>query len=175
VINQPTANFNIQGGNVVIVNSSVSFINSSSNATSYGWDLCNGNNSTLTDINISYADTGSCCITLLAANGTCTNSVTKCIDIIKELTINIPNVFTPNSDSSNDLFKITGTGIKALNCAIFDRWGLKLYEWDGINGFWDGNVKSGVAPAGTYFFIINYTDVFDKSTTEKGFLNLFRN
>jgi trimeric autotransporter adhesin len=87
----------------------------------------------------------------------------------------IPNVFTPNGDGNNEVFKINSSGLKTLNCAIFDRWGLKMYEWDGINGYWDGNAKSGPAPDGTYFYIINYTDQLDKTTTEKGFLNLFKN
>ena len=42
-------------------------------------------------------------------------------------------------------------------------WGLKCKEWDGINGSWDGNSKTGTAPDGTYFYIINYTDLRDKS------------
>lgn len=175
VINTPVADFSIQGGDIVFVNSTVQLTNNSSNASNYVWDLCNGNTSLLTDVTTSYADTGSCCITLLAANGTCTNSVTKCIEIINDITINIPNVFTPNGDSKNDIFKVTGNGIKDLQCTIYDRWGLKLFEWNGINGGWDGNVKSGLAPDGTYYYIINYTDLKEKSTTEKGFLNLFRN
>lgn len=174
VVNNPIADFSVQGGNIVFVNNSVQLINSSSNATNYVWDLCNGNTSTLTDVTTAYADTGACCITLLAANGTCTNTVTKCIEIINDITINIPNVFTPNSDDKNDIFKITGNGIKDLQCTIYDRWGLKLFEWNGINGGWDGSVKTGVAPSGTYYYIINYTDLKEKSTTEKGFLNLFR-
>lgn len=174
VINNPVADFSVQGGNIVFVNNTVQLTNNSSNAISYVWDLCNGNTSILPDVTTSYADTGSCCITLLAVNGTCTNSVTKCIDIINDITINIPNVFTPNGDQKNDLFKITGNGIKNLQCSIYDRWGLKLFEWTGINGGWDGNVKTGIAPSGTYYYIINYTDLKEKSTTEKGFLNLFR-
>jgi gliding motility-associated-like protein len=85
----------------------------------------------------------------------------------------IPNVFTPNGDGKNDVFKINSNGLKSLNCVIYDRWGLKMYEWDGINGSWDGNAKTGIAPDGTYFYIINYTDLKDTATTEKGYLNLF--
>lgn len=174
VINNPIADFSVQGGNIVFVNSTVQLVNNSNNATDYTWDLCNGNTSTLTDVTTTYADTGVCCITLLASNGSCTNSVTKCLEIINDITINIPNVFTPNGDQKNDIFKVSGNGIKDLECTIYDRWGLKLFEWNGINGGWDGNIKTGTAPAGTYFYIINYTDLKEKSTTEKGFLNLFR-
>ncbi|MES2567636.1 MAG: gliding motility-associated C-terminal domain-containing protein [Bacteroidota bacterium] len=173
VLATPVADFIIQEGNIVTLGSSVNFNNTSINATSSAWDFCNGI-SISTNAMTSYADTGSCCVTLLATNATCTNSVTKCITIAKEAVVVIPNVFTPNGDQSNDLFKVSSSGLKTLNCTIYDRWGLKMHEWDAINGFWDGSAKSGSAPAGTYFYIINYTDQFDKSTTEKGFLNLFR-
>jgi gliding motility-associated-like protein len=168
------ANFVVEEGNIITAGSTVHLTNTSTNALLSVWDLCGGNTALLTDVTTSYADTGNCCITLLTANGTCTNSATKCINIVNEAVVTIPNVFTPNGDTKNDVFKIKSVGIKSLNCVIYDRWGLKLYEWDGINGFWDGNVKAGIAPSGTYFYIINYTDQKDKSTTEKGFLTLFR-
>jgi gliding motility-associated-like protein len=171
----PVASFNIEQGNIVTVGSTVNLTNTSSNAIINSWDLCNGLTAFTTDVATSYADTGNCCITLLTANGTCTNSITKCITIVTEAVVVIPNVFTPNGDNSNEVFKIKSSGLKTLTCAIFDRWGLKVYEWDGLNGYWDGSIKSSPASDGTYFYIVTYTDQKDKSTTEKGFLNLFKN
>lgn len=172
VILTPVADFTIQEGNIVSVGNIVHLINTSSNATSSNWDFCNGV-SILTDATTSYQDTGSCCITLLIANATCTNTVTKCLTVVREAVVVIPNVFTPNGDGSNEFFKITSSGLKSLTCVIFDRWGLKMYEWDGINGYWDGATKLGPATDGTYFYIVTYTDQQDNTTTEKGFLNLF--
>jgi gliding motility-associated-like protein len=176
-LNSAVADFNISPSNVVTSGTSVNYSNNSSNASSYIWaDACLTNTTATTDYNNTYADTGSCCITLIAANvAGCNDTITKCITIIKDVVIVIPNVFTPNGDGKNDVFKITSNGLKSLNCVIYDRWGLKMYEWDGIKGFWDGNTKGGSAPDGTYFYIINYTDLLDKSTTEKGYLNLFQN
>lgn len=175
---KPTASFSITGGNVVLAGNTVNAINNSANATSYLWNAsCTSGSYTTKDLNLPGLDTGKCCITLIASNqGGCRDTTTQCIDVITEATISIPNVFTPNGDARNDLFKISGNGIKNLNCSIYDRWGLKMYEWDGINGYWDGKTKTG-APAvdGSYFYIINYTDFKDVSKTEKGFLSLFRN
>ncbi len=170
-----SASFSGINTTLITVGETLNLTNTSVGATSIAWTYCNNGVSSNNTISIPLSDTGSCCIKLVATNATCKDSTTICIEVVEQSTINIPNVFTPNSDGSNDLFKITGTGIKTLNCVIFDRWGLKMFEWTGINGSWDGNVKAGVAPAGTYFYIINYTDSFDKTTTEKGFLNLFRN
>lgn len=174
---QPVANFNITEGNIVTVGTDVHFINTSTNANSYLWNsVCTSLSSTSTDINTTFVDTGNCCINLLATSSLgCSDTVQKCITIIKESVVSIPNVFTPNGDGKNDLFKINSSGLKKLHCVIFDRWGLKMYEWDTINGYWDGNAKSGNAPDGTYFYIVDYTDQLDKTTTEKGYLNLFQN
>lgn len=177
VIAQAVANFNITEGNIVTVGNDVHFINTSTNANSYLWNVsCTGQTSISTDLTIAFADTGSCCINLLAANlAGCNDTITKCISIVREAVVVIPNVFTPNGDTRNDVFKINSTGLKSLHCVIFDRWGLKMYEWDGLNGFWDGGTKSGNAPDGTYFYIVDYTDLLDNTTTEKGYLNLFNN
>jgi gliding motility-associated-like protein len=85
-------------------------------------------------------------------------------------------VFTPNGDAKNDHFKITGVGVKSFSCSIYNRWGLKLYEWNDINGDWNGTTNTGVkATSGSYFYIVNYTNVKDEAKTEKGFISLFSN
>lgn len=176
VITRAVADFNISEGNVVTVGSDIHLINTSTGSPdSYSWNvLCTGQISTSTDLTIALADTGNCCIYLIADKiSGCSDTVQKCINVVKEAVVIIPNVFTPNGDNRNDVFKVNSTGLKSLHCVIFDRWGLKMYEWDGINGSWDGSAKSGNAPDGTYFYIIDYTDQLDKTTTEKGHLNLF--
>lgn len=175
VYSKPTAAFTIQEGTIVSSGSTVHLINSSSNATTYNWTLCNATSS-LTDVTFPASDTGSCCITLIArSNFGCYDTLTQCITVANEAVLSIPNVFTPNNDSKNDVFRIGSYGVKSLNCTIYDRWGIKMYDWDDVNGFWDGKTTTGVpASDGSYFFIINYTDSKDASKTEKGFLSLFR-
>jgi gliding motility-associated-like protein len=175
VIIRPTANFNISEGNVVNVGTLVNFVNTSTNANTYLWNIsCNGSSLTSQNFAATFVDTGSCCINLVAENTAgCSDTTYKCINVVREAVIVIPNVFTPNGDTKNDVFKINSTGLKSLRCVIFNRWGLKMYEWDGLNGFWDGSAQSGKAPDGTYFYIVDYTDLLDNKTTEKGYLNLF--
>lgn len=31
--------------------------------------------------------------------------------------------------------------MEELNCLIYNRWGEKVYEWNGVTGFWDGNLS----------------------------------
>lgn len=172
----PVADFNSSEGDFITLGSNVTLNNTSVNSDTYEWEiLCTGQTSTSPNLNIAFADTGNCCINLVATNiAGCSDTVKKCVTIIKEAVVLIPNVFTPNGDGINDVFKINSSGLKTLTCAIYDRWGLKMYEWDGLNGYWDGATKSGLAPDGTYFYITTYSDFKDKLTTEKGFLNLFK-
>jgi gliding motility-associated-like protein len=62
---------------------------------------------------------------------------------------NIKNPF-----DANDLFTVKTKGIKKLEVEIYDRWGVKLYEWNTVDGGWDGkNSSTGkLCPDGTYYY-----------------------
>ena len=67
----------------------------------------------------------------------------------------IPNVFTPNGDGSNDVFKADSvSGIVNFEIIIFNRWGRKVYESKDPYFNWDGQ---GFAD-GIYFYVIEATD-----------------
>ena len=90
-------------------------------------------------------------------------------------TICIPNIFTPNGDRDNEVFKITGTAIKEFEIEIYNRWGIKVYNWQGINGYWDGNNNTGIpAPDGVYYYIIHLVTRENEAKEYKGFLQLNR-
>ncbi|OFY82678.1 MAG: hypothetical protein A3F72_02360 [Bacteroidetes bacterium RIFCSPLOWO2_12_FULL_35_15] len=87
----------------------------------------------------------------------------------------IPNIFTPNDDNTNDVYTILSKGIKTLDAEIYDRWGLKMYEWHTVNGGWDGRTASGVqASDGTYYYIIKAKAYNGKEYFEKGPFQLTR-
>ena len=95
------------------------------------------------------------------------------VDSYSELII--PNVFTPNYDNINDLFTVKSIGLKTINAQLFSRWGLKMYEWNDINGGWDGKTCSGDSvPSGTYFYIIKAKGYDGKQYDLKGSFSLFR-
>jgi len=174
-VNSVIADFVGINGLFVNQGSTINLINTSTGAVNYNWEFCDITNSILTNQTFLAQDTGYCCIKLIANNVSCKDSITKCFNIISEAVVIIPNVFTPNGDSKNDLFTIKTIGVKSLNCIIFDRWGLKLYNWDVINGSWDGNTQHGPANDGSYFFILEYNDYKDKTTKVKGCFQLFKN
>ncbi|MES2567075.1 MAG: gliding motility-associated C-terminal domain-containing protein [Bacteroidota bacterium] len=88
----------------------------------------------------------------------------------------MPNVFTPNFDSINDVYKPYLDEIVELNFSIFNRYGNLIFETTRLNGFWDGRTTSGEpCKDGVYFCILNATGIEGKSYKEKTFVQLFTN
>ena len=83
-------------------------------------------------------------------------------------------MFTPNGDGSNDVFKLIELNLKTVEGEIYNRWGQKLYTWNGLNGAWDGKVSGKIAPDGTYFYIINAVGLDDEEHLLKGSFSLIR-
>lgn len=88
----------------------------------------------------------------------------------------VPNVFTPNFDSINDVFKPQLDEIIELNFSIFNRYGNLIFETSRLNGFWDGRTTSGEpCNDGVYFCILNAVGIDGKKYSEKTFIQLFTN
>jgi gliding motility-associated-like protein len=138
----------------------VDFINTSTKAIFYHWDLGSQFTSTSKDVSYTFTNKGdgstTYVITLIAINDfgcADTAKVTVTIDPHSELIV--PNIFTPNDDGINDLFTLESTGLNFVQAQLFNRWGLQMYEWNSIHGGWDGRTSSGLpAPEGTYYYII---------------------
>ena len=94
--------------------------------------------------------------------------------------ITIPNVFTPNNDYKNDTWSMiitNGIEIFDLQTTIYNRWGKKVFESTNTNQHWDGNnfYDGNECTAGTYLYIVSYTDGNTQETkTLKGFIEIVR-
>lgn len=154
----------------------VNFTNNSNAATSYLWDFGNGNTASTQNVGQqTYENTGVYIVSLSVSNGLCTAMDTLMIKVYNEEPgITIPNVFTPNGDSVNDVFRISGYNIVKFNCTIFDRWGLQLFFWDDISKGWDGKTNGKDVPDGNYFYIINAKDIMQKDVKKQGAFLLVR-
>jgi gliding motility-associated-like protein len=86
----------------------------------------------------------------------CIDTVFKILDIRDEMTVYIPNTFTPNNDNLNDIFSVKGIGLKmeGYSMEIFDRWGTLVYFTRDILKGWDGTVKGQMAENGVYIYKI---------------------
>jgi len=70
--------------------------------------------------------------------------------------LSIPTVFTPNNDGKNDTWVITGMeAYSNANVQVFNKWGKRLFEQNGLYEPWDGTYKGSALPAETYYYIID--------------------
>lgn len=70
--------------------------------------------------------------------------------------IYVPNTFTPNGDSMNEIFIVQGRFISTFNMLIYDRWGKPIFESKNLNDGWNGTEVDGstLAPPGNYAYKI---------------------
>ena len=71
--------------------------------------------------------------------------------------LEFPNAFSPNGDGRNDIYKAKdgGKSIVSFHATIINRWGQKLYEWDTLEGGWNGTFRGSPVRDGTYYVIVN--------------------
>ncbi len=149
----------------------VNFFNTSSDYNRQNWDFGDGSTSTDTSPAYQYQLPGVYQVTLVVFNDfDCSDTIVKEVYIPQPKDIVVPNVFSPNGDGTNDIFKLTGTsGIERFKISIFNRWGILVFESEDSSFEWDGNHQNSICAAGVYYWII----VTQKETI-KGFLTLTR-
>lgn len=154
-------------------------IGSSSTGTGiiYTWNFGDGSGDVvMTPAPHTYNDIDTYIASLVVSDAAgCADTAYVTIEVIGESTILIPNVFTPNNDGQNDVFTVKGTNLESVTGQIFNRWGQKMFEWDGVKGYWDGRTLSGnEVPDGTYFYIITAKGFDGAEYFKKGGFSLIR-
>ncbi|MDX5426619.1 MAG: gliding motility-associated C-terminal domain-containing protein [Bacteroidota bacterium] len=94
-----------------------------------------------------------------------------------EVQFQMPNVFTPNADGTNDVFgPVFNEGIAHIKISIFNRWGGLVYDYDGSAPSWDGTyLDSGKpCPDGVYVYYLEYQTITGGKRLMHGTVTLFR-
>ncbi len=177
-VNQkPTASFSASLTTVGYPNQ-LDLTNFSTNANSYLWSFSE-TPTTSTAVNVShiYSSSGAYSVQLVAQNiNGCTDTLRYSLYLPDSSGVTLPNFFTPNDDGVNDIFKPVARGLSALTVNVYNRFGILVYGWDKVNGFWDGYTTAGIlCESGTYFYVLEATGFDGKSYKLKSYLNLFRN
>ncbi|NNF02614.1 MAG: gliding motility-associated C-terminal domain-containing protein [Bacteroidia bacterium] len=105
----------------------------------------------------------------------CSNgdSITIYVEINDNLLI--PNIFTPNGDGINDIWKVKAVDVDQIRIIVFNRWGQEIYNSTDINEGWNGFVDTRSAPPGVYVFKIEYSITGENFTiTKSGDITLIR-
>jgi len=85
----------------------------------------------------------------------------------------MPNIFTPNGDNRNDIFKpIEYCGIANGTLVIYNRWGQAIFRTSEPGNGWNGSVNGKKAGGGIYYWAIEYTDFSNARKRRKGWVEL---
>jgi gliding motility-associated-like protein len=73
----------------------------------------------------------------------------------------VPNVFSPNGDGTNDVFRVFSEIdfertdlIQIISFEVYNRWGQKVYEGSGPQALWNGTHNDKPAPSDVYIYRI---------------------
>jgi gliding motility-associated-like protein len=105
----------------------------------------------------------------------------KAIDsmvVRKHCYIDVPNVFTPNNDGSNDYFfprQSLSSGIGKFSLKVYNRWGELVYYTQTLDGRgWDGTTNGQPQPQGVYVYLIDVTFVNGVKESYTGNVTMLR-
>ena len=116
-------------------------------------------------ISIKWDNPGSYTIVVQYSNGECfaQSELDVIVDGCPDLTLYIPNAFTPDGDNINDKFGAYGTGITKFNMRIWNRWGEMIFEANSLEDRWNGVYKGDICQDDIYVYQIRYEGVNYKS------------
>jgi len=74
----------------------------------------------------------------------------------------LPNVFTPNNDGSNDLFMpFPYRFVESIDFQVFNRWGDLVFQTLDPDIFWDGTAQESgsICSSGTYYYTVQVNTI----------------
>ena len=75
-----------------------------------------------------------------------------CINVTKDWNVYIPNAFSPNGDSDNEIFIPVGYGISDIKLYIFNRWGEVIFTSNNKIIGWDGTFHGNQCEQDVYVY-----------------------
>ncbi len=175
----PVADFTATPGKLSSFDPKVSLADLSTFSDGRQWTINNKEKFTMGILQYTFRDTGFQKIQLVATslNG-CSDTLIQYIDVEPLVTYFLPNAFTPNGDSKNDVFTGVGYtfGMEQFELSIWDRWGSMVFETHDPGEGWNGRfLNTGEnAPNGVYVFRLSYRTPRKELVESKGFVTLIR-
>lgn len=132
----------------------------SGEGVSYLWDF--GDNTTISSEEApyhTYKKPGTYKVTLTAIDEDANAKVSYQIIEVEKNKVSkideIQNVFSPNGDGINDIIKVDGENITKFHAVVMDSKGNLVFEWESIDGFWDGkDNNNNKLTKGTYYLVV---------------------
>ena len=176
----PIADFDIDEYQFYLSNTPTEFTNltNDTNVIDWLWDFGDNNTSTLEQPTHLYTSPGIYIVQLEVVDEFgCTDIVNKEITILQDHYAYTPDVFTPNNDGVNDVFRPSLLYINKSTyvLTIVDRWGGEVFKTTDYNEGWDGTLKNGtLLDPDVYSYRILYQTNLGETKEQKGSILMAR-
>jgi gliding motility-associated-like protein len=182
-INEIEANFELTD-QVYLPEENIDFVNNSSANSNtedeielyYSWDFGNKEYSTEFEPYFAYTNIGDYKVTLKVYDDFgCYSFLSKTIHVSNTVIDCSANIFTPNGDNANDMYRVRVENYRSFNAVVFSRYGEKIYQWDNPEKGWDGKIFGNKeAKAGVYYIVVEIEGNDGEKTVVKKLITLVR-
>lgn len=175
----PEAGFSFTPEILSNFNPEVFFTDESSNATAWQWIFGDGSLPVYENSPSHIYEPGTYEVMQVVRHESgCLDTAVAVISSELLVTYHLPNAFTPNNDTKNDLFKGTGfvEGMTGFEMSIWNRWGEQIFLTNDPEQAWNGR-KHNTGPVlqnGVYVVLVKYTEPTGGQISQKGFVTLIR-
>ncbi len=140
------------------------------------WNFGDGSTSSDVEPMHRYKTAGNFQVELQFTKGNCSQTVNYSNLKIEDKNVSFANVFSPNNDNQNDIFKVSApSNLKSFEAKIFNRSGQMVFHWSDSTIGWDGRLPDGQdAQSGTYYYWVKGVDSQQKMFEHRGFVELVR-
>lgn len=127
------------------------------------WNMGDGTILSGTDVQYTYADPGTYTVTLTATDPICGEQGVFSVPVLVRqvpsalLSADVPNVFSPNSDGTNEVFFPIEDAGDAVALTVWNRFGQVVYESKGNFVPWNGRSRTDPVPEGVYYYELSYS------------------
>lgn len=184
ISDNPISSFDAVPGTMSLIETTATFINNSTGASSFIWNFDDGSGQ-YTTISPTHTfptnEPGNYEVMLIAINDLgCRDTSTTLVKVLDEIIYYIPNTFTPDGDEYNNTFKpifTSGFEPNDYNMYIYNRWGELIFESHDVNYGWPGTYgsRNSIAPQGAYTWKIHFkTTLSDEHKMFHGHITLIR-
>jgi gliding motility-associated-like protein len=111
---------------------------------------------------------------VISNEGGCVDSFKVDVCVLDSVAIYMPEIFSPNNDGINDVFKISSNTVRKMTMEIYNRWGEKVFYSDDPKVGWDGKYKGSLCSTDYFVYHIKYKGKSSAWKFKKGVLYLLR-
>jgi gliding motility-associated-like protein len=157
----PKAGFSFSPQPTTIFEPDITFSNTAGeDVVSWQYTFGDGASSNFMNEIHTYQDYGEYPVMQVVANQYgCTDTLKDVVKILPEFRFWIPNTFTPDNNSLNELFMPVTIGVMNYEFEIFDRWGEEIFKTDDPQHGWNGFYKGKECKEDVYVWRITFKNI----------------